>query len=226
MAHFFIEFRLHGYSKSSAKKLIYSVAKKFKVKGVTNKKVVPHIALYGPGETGDIRKVISAIEKIGHKYTMVPFRIKGFGFFNKPKKVIYLDMDPSQPLEELRWELSQELRKISSCQPWDTERNYAFHATIAFRDIDNKFNQIWSFIKEKEKPDINQYLLRITVIGARRRIVCEYDLILKRLLSREQALSKYWWQRTINKLRELEELSLKSEPSSTNWFQRIFGRIG
>jgi len=102
MAGFLVEFRMHGYAKEYAKEIVYSVAKKFRVRGVTRKRVVPHISLYGPGRTNDIRKVISVVEKVGHKFTLVPFSIRGFGFFDKIPKVIYFDINPSQELEELR----------------------------------------------------------------------------------------------------------------------------
>ena len=225
MARFYVEFRMHGYVKEYARDVVYSVAKKYKVKGVTRKRVVPHIGLYGPGKTDNIRKVISAVEKVGCKYTLVPFRIKGFGFFDKSPKVIYFDITPSQELEDLRWQLSQELRKISTCQPWDSQRNHSFHATIAFRDIDAKFNRIWSYIKSKEEPNINQNLLRITVVGTSRKIACEYDLVLKRILSRREALSKYWWRRTISRLREVQGLPPEPEKplSLIEWLKRIFG---
>lgn len=217
MANFLVEFRMHGYAKKYAKEVVYSVAKKFRVRGVTRKRVVPHISLYGPGRTDDIRKVISTVEKVGRKYTLVPFKIKGFGYFNKTPKVIYFDITSSQELEDLRWELSQELRKVSTGQTWDNQRNHSFHATIAFRETDTKFNGIWTYLKSKEEPNINQYLLRITVLGTGGRIVCEYDLVLKRLLNRREALSKYWWRRTINRLRELQ--GLPSEPEGYSWIE-------
>jgi len=228
MAGFLVEFRMHGYSKEYAKGTVYSVAKKFSVRGVTRKKVVPHISLYGPGKTDDIGKVISAVKKVGRKYSLVPFKIKGFGYFDKPHKVIYLDMSPSKELEELRWELSQELRKVSSCQSQDrhSKTKFGFHGTIAFKDIDAKFNRIWSYLESKEKPDINQYLLRITVIGARGRIVCEYDLVLKRLLNRREALSKRLFQKTINRLRELQGLPPEKPTSLIDWLKRLFGGSG
>jgi 2'-5' RNA ligase len=222
MAGFIVEFRMHGYAKEYAKEVVYSVARKFRVKGVTRKRVVPHICLYGPGRTSDIRKVISAIERVGRKYTLVPFEIKGFGFFDKSPKVIYFDIRPSRELEELRWELSQELRKISSCQPWDAHRNHHFHATIAFKDIDAKFSRIWSYLESKDEPQIQQYLTRITVVGAGRRIVCEYDLVLRRLLTRREALSKRWGQKTVTKLRELQGLPPVREPIKINWLQKFF----
>jgi len=228
VANFYVEFRLHGYAKAYAKRLIWSVAKKFRVKGVTRKRVVPHIGLYGSAKTKDIRRVVSVVERVGQKYTLVPFRIKGFGFFDKPHKVIYLDISPSKELEELRWELSQELRKVSSCRSQDRHSmtKFEFHGTVAFQDIDNKFNQIWPYIKSREEPDIQQYLLRITVIGARSRIVCEYDLVLKKLLNREQALSGYWWRKTINRLRELQGLSPEKPTSLIDWLKRLFEGFG
>jgi len=226
MAGFLVEFRMHGYAKEFAKDTVYSVAKKFRVRGVTRKKVVPHISLYGPGRTDDIRKVVSAVKKVGRKYSLVPFKVKGFGYFDKTPKVIYFYISPSQELEDLRWELSQELRKVSTGQSWDSLRNNSFHATIAFKDIDAKFNRIWSYLKSKEKPDINQYLLRITVIGARGRIVCEYDLVLKRLLNRREALSKRLFQKTINRLRELQGLPPEKPTSLIDWLKRLFGGSG
>ena len=225
MAGFLVEFRMHGYTKEYAKDIVYSVAKKFKVRGVTRKKVVPHISLYGPGRTDDIREVISAVEKVGRKYSLVPFKVKGFGYFDKIPKVIYFDISPSKELEDLSRELSQELRRVSTGQSWDSRRNHSFHATIAFRDIDTKFNKIWSYLKSREKPDISQYLLRITVIGDRGRIVCEYDLVLKRLLNRREALSKFWWRKTMNRLRELQGLPPEPEKSLflVERIKRLFG---
>jgi 2'-5' RNA ligase len=228
MAGFLVEFRMHGYAKEYAKDLVYSVAKKFRVSGVTRKKVVPHISLYGPGRIDDVKKVISVVKKVGRKYSLVPFKVKGFGYFDKTPKVIYLDISPSKELEAFRWELSQELRKVSSCQSQDRHSmtKFEFHGTIAFKDIDNKFNRIWAYIESQQEPNINQYLLRVTIIGARRRIVCEYDLVLKKLLNREQALSRYWWRKTLNRLRELQGLPPEKPTSLIDWLKRLFRGFG
>jgi len=47
MVHYLIEFRFHGYAKKYAKQLIQEVAMKFRVKGVTRNRAVPHITLFG-----------------------------------------------------------------------------------------------------------------------------------------------------------------------------------
>jgi len=71
-------------------------------------------------------------------------------------------------------------------------------------------------IEEDSNPNISQHLLRVTVLRGRR-IRFEYDLLLKKSLSRIEALSRYWWRQTIKGLRI--ELNLPREerlPVSSN----------
>jgi 2'-5' RNA ligase len=196
MVHYLIEFRFHGYAKKYAKHLILEVARRFKVKGVTRNRAVPHITLFGPFATRQIGKVISELIEVGREFCLVPFLVKGFNYFDNKQKVIYLDIDPSKELEDLRRKLAQKLSKISDSQPWDAKKQFQFHSTVAFRDIDRKFSKIWGYIKDKEEPNIKQHLLRITIIKGGN-ILYEYDLILKKLLNRKQALSRYWFNKTI-----------------------------
>ncbi len=202
MVHYLIEFRFHGYAKKSIKNLIHEVARKFKVKGVTRKRAIPHICLFGPFTSRNQKKVISEIVKIGENYNLVPFKIKGFNYFNNKKnKVIYLDIIPSKTLKKLRKELAIRLFKITKTKKHDKKRKFYFHATIAFKDIDRKFDKIWKYLKKKEEPNINQHLLRITILKDKR-ILYEYDLLQKKLLNRGQAKSKYIWKKTIDLLKK------------------------
>jgi len=197
MPHYLIEFRFHGSAKRYLRKLIFDVARRFHVTGLTRKRPVPHITLAGPFETRSIERVINDVENIAKNYDLVNFKLKGFGYFDNPNgKVIYADIEPSKELEELRWELATRLMKYAELKDWDKDKKFSFHATIAFKDIDRKFSDIWRYLKNKEVPNINQYLLRITFLGKSRRIVCEYDLMLKRILNRRQALSKRIWRIT------------------------------
>jgi len=202
MTHYLIEFRFHGYAKKYAKHLIHEVAKKFRVKGVTRNRAVPHITLFGPFTTRHEKKMVSEVVNVGRKFSLVPFIVKGFNYFDKEHKVVYLEVNPSAELKELRRELAQRLGNISDSPQQDNQEQFQFHSTVAFRDIDRKFLRIWEYIKEKEEPNINQHLLRITILK-RGRILYEYDLILKKLLNRRQALSRYWLNKTVRKFKEL-----------------------
>jgi 2'-5' RNA ligase len=195
MPHYLIEFRFHGYAKKYLRRLIFEVARRFHVRGLTRKRPVPHITLAGPFETRDIKRMIRDVESVAKSYKLVNFKLKGFGYFNNPEgKVIYADIEPSKELEELRWELAKRLLKYVELKEGD--KKFAFHATIAFKDIDRKFSDIWRYLKSKEIPNINQYLLRITILR-NGKILYEYDLMLKRLLNRREALSNRIWKKTI-----------------------------
>lgn len=205
MKHYLIEFRFHGYARKYAKRLSFDVAKKFRVRGVTRKKVVPHITMFGPFTTRNERKMISEVANVAKKYTLVPFTVKGFNYFDNPSnKVIYLNIEPSEELKQLRYALSNRLRKITnskSSQDRKSKDNFYFHATIAFKDIDRKFDRIWRYLKNKEEPNINQHLVRITILKGRR-ILREYDLLQKKILSRREALNRYIFQKTIDILKQ------------------------
>jgi len=197
MTHYLIEFRFHGYAKRYLKRSIFEVARRFHVNGVTRKRPVPHITLAGPFETRDIERVITDVESVAKNYNLVNFKLKGFDYFNNPGgKVIYVDIEPSKELEELRWELAKRLMKYVELKGGDKNKQFSFHATIAFKDIDRKFSDIWRYLKSKEEPYINQYLLRIAILR-NGKILYEYDLMLKRLLNRRAALRKRIWKKTI-----------------------------
>jgi len=234
MAHYLIEFRLHGYAKKYSKTLICEDARKFRVSGVTRKRPVPHITLFGPFTTRYERSMISEVEDVGRKYFLVPFKVRGFNYFNNNiKKVIYIGIDPSEKLEEIRRGIAKRLLKITGTKSvYDAEEGYSFHIAIAFRDIDRKFPKIWKYIKSKEEPDINQHLLRITIMK-NGRILREYDLMQKRLLSRREALSRILWNRTITIYKDavkeskefIEEIEEEREIERTLWdrIKSIFG---
>ena len=69
------------------------------------------------------------------------------------------------------------------------------------RLVDSAKEQL--FREEEMERSIGQYLLRVTVLGKGRKILFEYDLILRQLLNRRQALHKDIWGKTISKFREL-----------------------
>jgi len=223
---FYIEFRFHGYSKKYLKDLIEEVASRFGVKGALKYRPVPHMTLYGPFQTTEFQSVFSKIEKVAKRYMLVSFTVYGFDWRDGKKgKTIAAGISVSPELKNLRRELAEELNKIVKTedrQPWDNSSDYWFHTTIAMKDIDRKFDRIWRYLNEKDKPQINQHLLRITVLNKKRRIEREYDLMSKRWLNRREALSKRLWRKTVSRLRELQGLPLEREPSLIDWLRKVF----
>lgn len=224
---FYVEFRFHGYAKEYLRGLITDVVSKFGVKGALRYRPVPHMTLYGPSLSKSYHDTFSRIEQAVKNYNLVPFTICDFDYLDgKDGKVIACRINASSELKNLRRELAGELNKIAEMdhhQPWDNVGDYWFHTTIAMNDIDRRFEDIWRYLNGKEKPDISQYLLRITVLNRRRRIEREYDLMLNQWLSRRQALSRNLWQKSVNKLRELQGLPPEKPPSLISRLRRRLG---
>jgi hypothetical protein len=182
------------------------------------------------------------VEKVGREYTCVPFRlgVKRGEFQVEDANWIYLDVQPSLELEQIRYDLAQGLLRggtviSDTYPPYDRKPKYTFHCSIGRYDPRDtaKFRRLAEYAEtkcdletfkqrqtplfdklvntiekhifriEREAPGISQHLLRVTVLGRRSRIQSEYDLVLGRMLSRREALSGYWWRRTIREFKEL-----------------------
>jgi len=253
MTHFFSEFRLQGYAKQYAKWVrarVHREARRLRIREAGGRRFVSHIALFGGARTNNLRRVIAEVERVGQKYTLVPFKVGGFDKFQNPDaNWLYLDVDPSSDLEQLRYELAQNLLRsermiYDTCETYDLKSKYKFHCSIGkyAPEANDKFEKLFEYaetkcsleafkqhkasvfgrlfniikkyiLKEKEDdPHINLHLLRVTVLGRGSRIQSEYDLVLGRSLSRREALSRYWWRKTIEKFRDLQNAPPEEEP--------------
>jgi calcineurin-like phosphoesterase family protein len=200
---YLVEFRLHGSARTFVKELIYDVSKRFDVQGVTRNRVVPHVSIVGSFETTDERKVIHATEQCGNNFDLVSFSFNGFRSFetlNTGKQVLAVKIEPSTELEELRSSLIQKLVHCCALNEYD-KGSYKPHATIAFKDIDDKFGAIKKFLETVAVPNVQHFVLRLTLLK-NAKIVCEYDLFQHRLLTRHEALDRTVRKTTLQFLRQ------------------------
>ena len=73
------------------------------------KRPVPHITLVGPFQTRNERKLINDFYDVCSKNPLMKFSVKGFNTFEN-NRVMYLDINPSDNLDNFRWELSKKLQ--------------------------------------------------------------------------------------------------------------------
>jgi calcineurin-like phosphoesterase family protein/2'-5' RNA ligase len=214
MTRYLIEIRLHGPAKRYLKSLIWDIAKKFRVTGTIRKRPVPHITLAGPFASTHIKEILREVESVGRQYHPIPFQIKGFDSFvsTKGQKVIGLHINPSKELEVLRWQLAQRIMPWATLKEYDKKKEFLFHATIAFKDIDRKYYKIFQYLSDKEDFEINTNMIRICILR-NSMILYEYDLNLHRFLNRQQAKNKVLFRR---ELEELNEEPIKITLDKTN----------
>ena len=224
MAGYLIEYRFHGYAKRYSRALMYDVAQRFRTRGVVEGgKAVPHMTLFGPFSTKYEKRMVSEVVKACRAYELVPFKVEGFGNFDN--KVVYLRMQPSKRLEDLRRDIAERLLKVVHTRsPFDSKFGLSFHATIAFRDVERKFAEIWKYIEQKPAPNINQHLLRVTILKGRR-ILYEYDLLQQKLLIRREALSGRSWGRTFELLKQRTPSYEQDMEEYDTAFQKVARRL-
>jgi calcineurin-like phosphoesterase family protein len=186
---------------------------------------VPHVSLYGSFYVpkNQQREAVEIVKAISRKYTAFQYTIDGFGEFpNEKGKVIYCKIKPSPELVTYRQEIATSLQKrFPSSKPWDKEKDFQFHATIAYKLTESEFKRTWKFVNAHKtllqrllgfKRSRNQqttlnlsyqytYALRTTLLNNESKIHFEYDFLQKRPLRRQEAKSDIEWKETLRLFR-------------------------
>jgi 2'-5' RNA ligase len=200
---YLVEFRLSGSARKYVEDTVFDVARKFDVKGATRKRIVPHVTIIGPIKTTNEQRLIHEIIETCMKYDLMTIKFSGFTSFGNwllGNRVLAIKIEQSSELELLRIELVAKLSGFCQISKFDT-RKWKPHTTIAFKDIDKKFGQIKAFLENRNCPEIQHYVLRITLLK-NARILREYDFLQHRTLNRDEALNREIKKMSIRLLKE------------------------
>jgi len=179
---------------------------------------VPHISLYGHFNAyyNQVQAVKEVIESIGAEYSYLPYLINGFKWLESRKgKVIYFNIIPSKELKLFRKKLAERLIDIvPSTKSFDRDKDFLFHSSLAYKLSGEEFDRVWPYVSSSMEQLANDsedyimkdfylpmYALRITFLNNKSRIICEYDLLQRRLLYRRESLNKRVWQKTLKLFR-------------------------
>jgi calcineurin-like phosphoesterase family protein/2'-5' RNA ligase len=171
---------------------------------------VPHISLYGSfsANPNQVERIKSVMISIGRKYKFLPFTVDGLQCIEGEKGiVIYFNIVPSPEFKQFRDELVSNLRSIApDTKPYDFDKDFLFHSTLAYKISESEYERIAAYLNSVD-PGSDGFVmpyfylpmnaLRITFLNNQARIICEYDLLQRRLLSRLESLSKREWQRSL-----------------------------
>jgi len=208
MTGYLIEFRFQGRAKKEMKRLIWEVDKKFNLRRARKIRPVPHITIIAPFSTNNQRRLVKDFNDVCKKYNLIKFNIDSYGCFEN-SKVVYVDIKPSKQLIDFRSDLLNKLKKYCKLTATDVfsllgiikvNKKYHPHATIAMKLTDSKFKEIKDYVYRKKEPSRKYILVRATLIK-NKKILYEYDFLLKRLLNRRQAKSKRIYSKTLAKLK-------------------------
>ena len=190
---------------------------------------VPHITLVysfrlkrGVKEL-DIAKIIQRICK---KYTLIKFHYDAFDIKKGNRGYVFaIKIKPSYELKRLRRKIYDEIKPLIDERPDLVKYNdvdedkFWFHAAIGYRLSKEAAFQIKKNTEFK-REHFPSFALRITFLR-KGKIRYEYDVPTRKLLSREEALSRKYYAQTIETYRNLiqvEKSRRLPSRSSRIWF--------
>ncbi|HVB11888.1 MAG TPA: 2'-5' RNA ligase family protein [Nitrososphaerales archaeon] len=192
---------------------------------------IPHLTLYGNAEVPERKwpELRKLLERVCNKHSTLPYLVDDYESKVRGTEgnVIAFRILPSPELLSFRRELVRALSKdFPSVQPWDHENNDPwFHITIGWDLSDDDLQRVWEFLSnehsrrdgakgqnlhiKKGRPYLPLDALRVTILDQGGRIDREYDLVRKKLFTREQALDWSEWRKTLKAYRVEKGIELK-----------------
>lgn len=185
MTRYLIDIRLMGPVKRQIEDLAGTLQEQFPVeKNLT----VPHITLVGPFSTDDEEQLIQDFTRVCRNCPGIPaYDTGGVGFFDATR-VVYVTITPDDILRQFRYALAQAVAPYCTLRDYDHEGpgTFRFHATLAMKLDWLTFMRIRWYFRNQEPVVYHHHPIRATLLadGA---ILCEYDFLQERMLTRAQA---------------------------------------
>jgi 2'-5' RNA ligase len=199
MTRYLIDIILMGSVKHQIRNLSNHVQEKF---NLGDKQVIPHITLAGPFSTRDEKKLVEDFTWICTSQEDIPkYEIGGYGFFDD-SKAVFVTITPDETLQQFRYQLSRAIAPYCSLRDYDLDsaEAFRFHATLAMKLDWLTFLRIKWYFRKQESVIYQHHPIRATLLR-NSRILCEYDFIQNRMLSRAQALSSATMKRDFDILK-------------------------
>lgn len=203
MNRYLIDIRLMGSVKQQIGDLSNRLHEKFHL---GDKRIIPHISLVGPFSTDQEERLLSDFARICQEPAQVPkYEIGEYGFFDS-SRVVYVKIEPDENLRQFRFRLSRTFAPYCSLRAYDLDDagTFRFHSTLAMKlDLLTFLRIRWHF-RNQQKVTYRHHPIRITLLR-NSRLICEYDFVQGRMLTRAQALSRATMMRDFDILKSMPD---------------------
>ncbi len=203
MTHYLIDIRLMGSVKHQISTLSRHLAEKF---NLGDKLVIPHITLAGPFSTLNEKKLVQDFTRICSDQKEIPkYEVGGYGFFDDTR-VVFVSITPDETLKKFRHHLSSAISPYCSLRDYDLDsaEEFTFHSTLAMKLDWLTYQRIKWYFRKQESVIYRHHPIRATLLR-NSRILCEYDFVQNRMLSRAQAMSRATMMRDFDILKSWVE---------------------
>jgi 2'-5' RNA ligase len=199
MTRYLIDIRMMGPVKQQISILSNRLKEQF---GLANHLVAPHITLAGPFSVEDEERLVGDFTRICSAVGKIPqYDVGGYGVFDDTR-VVYVTITPDQTLKQFRYDLAQAVAPYCSLRDYDLEsaNDFRFHATLAMKLDWLTYQRVKWFVRQQKDVVFRHHPIRVTLLR-NSRILCEYDFLQERMLTRAQALSRATKKRDLDLLK-------------------------
>ena len=138
----------------------------------------PHITLQPPfnWEPANLDQLQETLEEFSTAQTIFPVTLNGFAAF--PPRVIYVDVERTQPLQAIQKELMQTLEsKLNISHKAAKNRPFAPHMTVGFKDLSKtNFAKAWAEFADK-KFQTNFVALELTLLQFDQTVAKKWQIV-------------------------------------------------
>jgi len=177
-----------GSVKNQIRTLSNHLAEKF---DLGERLVTPHITLAGPFSTTDEQKLVEDFTGVCTDQKVIPkYDVGSYGFFDETR-VVFVTITPDETLKQFRYQLARAISPYCTLRNYDQDSadDFRFHSTLAMKLDWLTFQRIKWHFRGQESVIYRHHPIRATLLR-NSKILCEYDFVQERMLSRAQALSK------------------------------------
>jgi 2'-5' RNA ligase len=188
MTRYLIDIRLMGSTKQQIRTLSNELEEKYRL---GKNLVAPHITLAGPFSTDDEEQLIADFTRVCTDQKGVPkYEVGGYGFFDETR-VVFVTITPDETLKQFRYRLAETIAPYCTLRDYDRDsaEEFRFHATLAMKLDWLTFRRIKWYFRKQDPVIFRHHPIRATLLR-NSKILCEYDFVQGRILTRAQALSR------------------------------------
>ena len=148
---YFIGYLFEGEARNYLEEISEDISQTFGTRPL-HRRTPPHLTLYRPFETEDIRLERQILSEWSSKAIATPFNLEGFGRFTD--RVIFVDANVDMYIKGLVEDLQHSISKIPG-MPQESGRPWRPHATLVKREMPEKIEWVWKYLSELPKPQFD-----------------------------------------------------------------------
>jgi len=146
---YFIGYAFQGNQKDAIDELRKKISKKFDVHEAL--RIPPHITLFYPFETKDVKPLERALEEVAASQPKIGLSITGFHSFDEA--VWFLDVEQKPELFSLKEAIVGAVQRSLHLEENRKGKGIHFHCTLAYKDVSSEvFRQIGNSLKYETLP--------------------------------------------------------------------------